>query len=122
MGVVLTNVKGVGGSASRKLKRAGIETIEELAELDLRKKEVDGLSTENLAQLRDNASRFLQAQRTGDLSLVEGLGPSARKKLFEAGVKDIHALAELDLRKQTVNGLSTNHLQKLKRNARYLLP
>lgn len=114
-------VKGVGASAARKLKRAGVATVEDLANLDLRKQVVEGLSSDHLAQLRENAQRFLDAQDSGGLTLVEGLGPSARDKLERAGITTIEALATLDLRKQTVEGLSTEHLQKLKRAARYLL-
>lgn len=119
----LTQVKGVGPSAKKKLESAGITSIEELAEIDLRKTDVEGLSSENIAQLRDNAERFLEAQdHPGRLSLVEGLGPSAEDKLKGGGVKTIDTLAEIDLRKTDIEGLSTEHIQKLKRNARYLLP
>lgn len=117
----LVDVKGVGDSAASKLRKAGIETVEELSDLDLRRQSVDGLSSENLATLRDNAQRLLKAQRAGDLELVEGLGPSAKNKLHAAGVKTIDDLAELDLRSVDVDGLSTDHVQKLKRNARYLV-
>jgi predicted RecB family nuclease len=89
--------------------------------LDLRTQDVDGLSSENLANLRDNAERLLEAQRAPDLLLVEGLGPSTKDKLHAAGVKTIDDLAGLDLRSADVDGLSTQHLQKLKRNARYLV-
>lgn len=118
----LTHVKGVGPSAETKLEASGIETVKELAEVDLRKRDVDGLSSENVAQLRDNAQRFLQAREdTGDLTLVEGLGPSAAEKLNAAGVEAIEDLARLDLRQVDIEGLSTDHVQKLKRNARYLV-
>jgi predicted RecB family nuclease len=120
--VDLTNVKGVGESAASKLENAGIEAIEELAGLDLRTQDVDGLSSENLANLRDNAQRFLDAQETGDLELVEGLGPSAEQKLNNAGIETIGDLIEVDLRSTDVEGLSTEHIQKLKRNAQYLTP
>jgi predicted RecB family nuclease len=121
--VKLRHVKGVGPSAEEKLEASDIATVEELANVDLRSHDVDGLSAENVAQLRDNAKRFLQAQdERGDLTLVEGLGPSAEDKLEAAGVETIEDLAELDLRSADVDGLSTDHVQKLKRNARYLLP
>jgi predicted RecB family nuclease len=120
-GMDLEDVKGVGESAASKLRAAGIETVEELSELDLRQRTVDGLSSENLASLRDNARRLLDAQEAPDLVLVEGLGPSTKDKLHAAGVKTIHDLAELDLRSVDVDGLSTDHVQKLKRNARYLV-
>lgn len=120
--VELTDVKGVGESAASKLKAAGIETVEELSEVDLRQKDVEGLSSENLANLRENANRLLQAQSGGDLELVEGLGPSAKRKLRKAGIETIDELAEVDLRGTDVDGLSTDHIQKLKRNARYLVP
>ncbi len=119
--VELSDVKGVGPSAARKLRKAGVTTVEALAELDLRKQSIDGLSSENLATLRENAQRFLKAQEANDLTLVEGLGPSARRKLKAAGIETIEALARLDLRKTEVQGLSTEHIQKLKRNARYLV-
>lgn len=119
--VELSDVKGVGPSAARKLRQAGVTTVEDLAELDLRKQTIAGLSSENLASLRENAQRFLRAQEANDLTLVEGLGPSARRKLKAAGVASIEELAQLDLRKTEVRGLSTEHLQKLKRNARYLV-
>lgn len=116
-------MKGVGPSAKKKLTKAGIDSIEELSEVDLRQTDVEGLSSENIAQLRENAQRFLQAQDDrGDLDLVEGLGPSAAKKLQKAGIESIEQLAEVDLRQTDVEGLSTEHIQKLKRNARYLLP
>lgn len=117
----LVDVKGVGESAASKLQAAGIGSVEELSELDLRRQDVDGLSTENLASLRDNAQRLLEAQRAPDLLLVDGLGPSTKDKLHAAGVKTIEDLAELDLRSVDVDGLSTDHVQKLKRNARYLV-
>lgn len=117
----LQKVKGVGPSAQKKLEKAGIRKITDLAELDLRGDDADGLSKENLAKLRDNAKRFLEAQKKGDLTLVEGLGPSAKKKLKDAGVKTIEDLVELDLRSSRVEGLSTENIQKLKRNAEYLL-
>lgn len=120
--VELTDVKGVGKSAESKLQAAGIETVEELSELDLRQKDVEGLSSENLANLRDNAIRLLQAQNDGGLELVEGLGPSAKRKLKKAGIDSISKLADVDLRSTDVEGLSTDHIQKLKRNARYLVP
>lgn len=118
----LLDVKGVGESAAAKLEKAGVDTVEDLSKLDLRRQAVDGLSSENLASLRDNAQRLLQARGGGDLKLVEGLGPSAKRKLQNAGIKSIGDLAELDLRSADVDGLSTNHVQKLKRNARYLVP
>lgn len=117
----LVDVKGVGDSAARKLREAGIGTVEELSGLDLRRQDVDGLSSENLATLRDNAQRLLEAQQAADLQLVEGLGPSAKDKLHAAGVKTIDELAQLDLRSVDIDGLSTDHVQKLKRNARYLV-
>lgn len=117
----LQNVKGVGPTAQKKLEKAGVRKIADLAELDLRTHDVDGLSKENLAKLRDNARRFLQAQKDGNLTLVEGLGPSAQRKLKKAGVKSIEDLVVLDLRSDSVEGLSTENIQKLKRNAQYLL-
>lgn len=120
--VELTNVKGVGESAAAKLRSADIENVEELSDLDLRSREIEGLSSENLATLRENARRLLEARESGNLELVEGLGPSAREKLQAAGVETIRELAELDLRGTDVQGLSTEHVQKLKRNAGYLLP
>lgn len=117
----MDQVKGVGDSAAAKLRSAGIETVEQLSRLDLRRQEVDGLSSENLANLRDNAQRLLRARNAGSLELVEGLGPSAQQKLEAAGVKTIEDLAEIDLRTANVEGLSTSHVQKLKRNARYLV-
>lgn len=116
----LTDIKGIGPSAAKKLKDAGIKSIEELSELDLRQVDVEGLSNDNLSKLRRNANRFLEAQSAGDLKLVDGLGPSAEKKLKKAGVESIDDLLELDLRQRDVEGLSTENLQKLKRNARYL--
>lgn len=119
----LTQVKGVGPSAKRKLEAAGIKTVQDLSTVDLRKADIEGLSSENVAQLRENANRFLSARDdAGDLKLVEGLGPSAEQKLNAAGIKTIEELADLDLRKADVEGLSTEHIQKLKRNARYLVP
>lgn len=116
-------MKGVGPSAKTKLKGAGIKTVEDLANVDLRKTDIEGLSSENVAQLRENANRYLAARNeAGDLTLVEGLGPSAADKLKHAGITSIEELAELDLRKADVEGLSTEHIQKLKRNARYLVP
>lgn len=120
--VKLTDVKGVGVSAARKLERVGVRSVGELAELDLRSVAIDGLSPAHIAYLRDSARRFLEAQKRPDLTLVEGLGPSARRKLERAGVTTVDQLADLDLRTRTIPGLSTAHLQKLKRNARYLLP
>lgn len=118
----LSNIKGVGPSAAKKLKKAGIKTVDDLATLDLRSTEVPGLSNDNLKKLRGNANRFLTAQKNGDLTLIDGLGPSAAKKLEKAGVKNIGDLVELDLRQTDVEGLSTENIQKLKRNAQYLLP
>lgn len=119
----LKQVKGVGPSAKQKLEAAGIETVQDLSTVDLRKNDIEGLSSENVAQLRENANRFLAARDdAADLTLVEGLGPSAENKLTAAGVKTIEDLADLDLRKADVDGLSTEHIQKLKRNARYLIP
>ena len=117
----LTDVKGVGASAARKLKAAGIRTVDELAAIDLRRQHIVGLSSDHVAALRESANRFLEAQVRPTLTLVEGLGPSARRKLEAAGIKTIEQLAELDLRRREVVGLSTEHLQKLKRNARYLV-
>lgn len=118
----LSKIKGVGPSAAKKLKKAGIKTVDDLAGIDLRSASVEGLSNDNLQKLRDNAKRFLTAQKNGDLTLVDGLGPSAAKKLKKAGVTTIDDLVELDLRKADVSGLSTDNIQKLKRNAEYLLP
>lgn len=116
-------MKGVGPSAKSKLEAAGVETVEELAGVDLRTTDVVGLSSENMGQLRDNAQRFLAAREDGtDLTLVDGLGPSAEAKLNAAGVETLDDLAQLDLRATDVEGLSTGHVQKLKRNVAYLLP
>lgn len=54
--------------------------------------------------------------------LVDGLGPSTAEALEEAGVGSIEELVELDLRSVEVDGLSAEHLQRLKRNAAYLDP
>lgn len=118
----LTDVKGVGQSAAGKLGAAGIESVEDLAEIDLRGTDVTGLSAENVARLRDHARTLLEAVETGELTLVEGLGPSAADKLNAAGVKTIEQLIDLDLRGEDIEGLSTDNLQKLKRNAEYLVP
>lgn len=117
----LTDVKGVGQSAAGKLGAAGISSVEELADLDLRGADINGLSNQNLKKLRANAQRLLEARDGGDLALVDGLGPSAAGKLEKAGVKSIDDLVELDLRSADVEGLSTENLQKLKRNAEYLV-
>lgn len=116
----LVDVKGVGESAAQKLRASGIETVDELADLDLRSQQVNGLSTENLTALRGNAARLLEARRTGELALVPGLGPSAESKLNAAGIKSIEDLVELDLRKNGVEGLSAENLQRLRREASYL--
>lgn len=118
----LTDVKDLGPSAADKLDAAGIESVEQLAEIDLRGNDVEGLSTDHLARLRNNARKLIEAQPSGELTLVDGLGPSARDKLNAAGVKTIDQLFELDLRSANVEGLSTKNLQKLKRNAAYLVP
>lgn len=122
MRVNLEDVKGVGASAARKFREAGVDTVEDLAELDLRGTSVSRLSSQNVAQLRDRAQRLLRAVETGDLTLVEGLGPVAARKLKAAGVETIEDLVDLDLRAQDVEGLSTENIQRLKRNATYLLP
>lgn len=117
----LTDVKGVGQSAAGKLGAAGITTVEKLAEIDLRQTNITGLSNHHIATLRDNAQKLLQAQQhPTDLTLVQGLGPSARDKLQAAGIKTIDQLTELDLRTHEIDGLSTDNLQKLKHNARHL--
>lgn len=118
----LTNVKGVGKSVAKKLEGADIGSIEELANVDLRSVDIEGLSSDHVARLRGNAERYLEAQEKGDLTLVEGLGPSAKGKLEDAGIESIEELANVDLRSKDVEGLSTENLQKLKRNAEYLLP
>lgn len=118
----LEDVKDVGDSAARKLRDAGIESIEELIEIDMRGTRIEGLSRDHVDKLRDNARRLLEAQETGDLTLVDGLGPSAASKLRDHGVETIEDLIELDLRSEDVEGLSTENLQKLKRNASYLVP
>lgn len=117
----LEDVKGIGTSAAEKLRDAGIETPQELVDIDLRGHDIEGLSSEHVAKLRDNARRLIEAQETDDLTLVEGLGPSAASKLEAEGVKTIGALIELDLRSESIKGLSTENLQKLKRNAEYLV-
>lgn len=118
----LETVKGVGASAAKKLRNAGIEDVDDLAEMDLRQVDIEGLSNRHLKKLRSNAERFLEAQGSDDLTLIDGLGPSAAKKLNDAGIESIEDLVELDLRSADVEGLSTENLQKLKRNAEYLLP
>lgn len=118
----LEDVKGVGTSAARKLRDAGIESVEDLVEIDMRGNSIDGLSRDHVAKLRNNARRLLEAQDSGDLTLVDGLGPSAAEKLEDHGVESIGDLIELDLRSEDVEGLSTENLQKLKRNAEYLVP
>jgi len=118
----LEDVKGVGPSAARKLRDAGIETIEELVEIDMRGTRIEGLSRDHVDKLRNNARRFLEARDSGDLTLVDGLGPSAASKLEAHGVETIEDLIQLDLRSEDVDGLSTENLQKLKRNAEYLVP
>ena len=120
--VRLQDVKGVGPSAARKLERAGVRTPQELARLDLRTTAVSGLTAGHLSALREAARRHLSALLAPDLTLVEGLGPSARRKLERAGISTIEQLAAVDLRRHGIEGLSTPHLQRLKRNARYLLP
>lgn len=118
----LEDVKGVGPSAARKLRDAGIESAEDLVDIDMRGTEIEGLSRDHVDKLRDNARRLLEAQGSGDLTLVDGLGPSAASKLEAHGVETIEDLTELDLRSEDVEGLSTENLQKLKRNAEYLVP
>lgn len=118
----LEDVKGIGASAASKLRAADVDSVEQLAELDLRGMNIEGLSSENVARLRDNARTLLEAVDSGDLTLVEGLGPSAAEKLADHGVDSIEELVELDLRSEDVEGLSTENLQKLKRNAAYLVP
>lgn len=118
----LEDVKGVGSSAARKLRDAGVDSPEELVELDMRGRDITGLSRDHIDKLRDNARRLLEAQESGDLTLVDGLGPSAAEKLEAHGVETIQDLIELDLRSEDVKGLSTENLQKLKRNAEYLVP
>jgi predicted RecB family nuclease len=118
----LEDIKGVGASAATKLRDTGIETVEELVEIDMRGRSIDGLSRDHVDKLRNNARRLLEAQETGDLTLVDGLGPSAAEKLNAHGVASIEDLIDLDLRSEDVEGLSTENLQKLKRNAEYLVP
>jgi predicted RecB family nuclease len=118
----LEDVKGVGSSAADKLEAAGIGSVETLSEADQRKVDIEGLSAEHVAQLRENARRLLEAVDSGDLTLVDGLGPSAADKLNAHGVERIADLVDLDLRSEDVEGLSTENLQKLKRNAEYLVP
>ncbi|PSG96827.1 hypothetical protein BRD56_08580 [Thermoplasmatales archaeon SW_10_69_26] len=118
----LEDIKGVGASAATKLRDTGIETVEELVEIDMRGRSIDGLSRDHVDKLRNNARRLLEAQETGDLTLVDGLGPSAAEKLNAHGVESIEDLIDLDLRSEDVEGLSTENLQKLKRNAEYLVP
>lgn len=120
--VELEDVKGVGPSAARKLRAAGVESVQDLVDLDLRATDVEGLSSDNVARLRKQAEHLLEASETGELTLVEGLGPSAATKLRAIGVETVEDLAELDLRSADVPGLSTENIQKLKWNARYLRP
>lgn len=116
-----SNVKGVGASVARKLKRIGVTAVEELAILDQRAVRVPGLSPDHVALLRRNARRYLEARRTRDLRFVQGLGPSAVRKLESVGVRTIEELLELDLRSARIPGLSTAHLQRARWSARYLL-
>jgi predicted RecB family nuclease len=118
----LEDVKGVGSSAARKLRDAGVDSPQELVDIDMRGTTIEGLSRDHVDKLRDNARGLLEAQETGDLTLVDGLGPSAAEKLEGHGVESIEDLIALDLRSEDVEGLSTENLQKLKRNAKYLVP
>lgn len=118
----LEDVKGIGPSAAAKLVDAGVETVADLADLDLRKTTVRGLSAENLSTLRGNAHRLLDVREDPSrLERVPGLGPSAARKLRAVDITTVPNLADLDLRAQDVHGLSTEHLQRLKREAVYLL-
>jgi len=118
----LTAVKGVGQSAAGNLGAAGIETVEQLANIDQRDTDVTGLSGESVARLRDNARTLLEAVETGERALVEGLSPSAAQKLNAAGIETIDDLVSLDLRSASVDGLSTETVQKMKRNVEFLQP
>ncbi len=118
----LEDVKGIGPSAAAKLVAAGVKTIADLAGLDLRKTTVRGLSSENLTTLRENAQRLLDVRKDPSrLERVPGLGPSAARKLRAVDIVTIHDLAQLDLRAQEVHGLSTEHLQRLRREAIFLV-
>lgn len=55
----ITLVDGVGPSVAAKLAAAGVESIEDLVELDLRRQEVDGLSTPHLQRLKQAAMHLL---------------------------------------------------------------
>lgn len=118
----LEDVKGIGSSAADKLRAAGVKSIQDLIEIDMRGRDIDGLSRDHVAKLRENARRLREAQQSKDLTLVDGLGPSAAEKLNAHGIETIQDLVELDLRAEDVEGLSTENLQKLKRNAHYLIP
>lgn len=118
---MLEEIKGVGPAAATKLRASGIASVEQLAELDLRNGTVEGLSKDHLCRLRRRARALIEAREIPGLTLVDGIGPSTAAKLDAAGVGSLESLAELDLRKDEVPGLSTPRLQRLKREARRLV-
>jgi len=56
-----------------------------------------------------------------ELELLQGMGPSRAAKLRDAGITDLVALAELDLRRSAPDGMNADSLRKWKGQARKLL-
>lgn len=55
------------------------------------------------------------------LEEVKGIGPSSASKLRASGISNVEDLATLDLRNGGVQGLSKDHLDHLRANARKVL-
>lgn len=99
---ILQKVKGVGPTYAAKLYQAGVETIEEIADLnphDL-KRVLGARSSKRTNAILQEATRMVaNCQHRGEkhpLERITGIGPAFARRLCRAGIDTIEELSGLD--------------------------
>jgi predicted flap endonuclease-1-like 5' DNA nuclease len=114
MGIMnLTDIKGIGETSAKKLKKAGVTSIQDLREINIKKLErISGFGATRLQKWQKEA-RSLKL-----LSDIKGIGPTYQLKLEKLGITTIENLAQANHRDATDIGVSqkrfTDWLQQAK--------
>ncbi len=87
----ITEIKGIGQSYEKKLRKAGIKTIYDLREMNIKKtSKLSGIGEQLLKKWKDESMKMLL------LTDVKGIGNEFRKKLEKHGITTIEKLAGAD--------------------------
>lgn len=117
MGIMkITEIKGIGPKYANKLKKAGIKTVYDLREMNIKSvSKAAGIGEQTLAKWKEEAMKMRL------LTDIKGIGDAFRKKLEKHGIRTIEELSKAKKEVAAKIGVSERRFKEWVREAKKMI-